>query len=77
MDIPHPIMFWCMGGGAGNLLLGQPEYCDGERYPDGSYWHVINAPVVRMRMDGVIDLNCNGSPVPPLAPPGGCGGAVT
>jgi len=29
-------MFWCMGGGAGNLLLGQPGYCDGERYPDGS-----------------------------------------
>ena len=77
MDIPHPIMFWCMGGGAGNLLLGQPEYCDGERYPDGSYWHVINAPVVRMGMDGVIAVNCNGSPVPPLAPPGGCGGAVT
>ena len=29
--IPDPIMFWCMGGGAGNLLLGQPGYCDGER----------------------------------------------
>ena len=72
--IPNPIMFWCMGGGAGNLLLGQPGYCDGEHYPDGSYWHVINAPVVRMRMDCVID---NGSPLPPLAPPGGCGGAVT
>ena len=72
--IPDPIMFWCMGGGAGYLLLGQPGYCDGERYPDGSYWHVINAPVVRMRMDCVID---NGSPLPPLAPPGGCGGAVT
>jgi len=65
--IPDPIMFWCMGG-------GQPGYCDGEHYPDGSYWHVINAPVVRMRMDCVID---NGSPLPPLAPPGGCGGAVT
>jgi hypothetical protein len=72
--IPDPIMFWCMGGGAGNLLLGQPGYCDGQHYPDGSYWHVINAPVVRMRMDCVID---NGSPLPPLAPPGGCGGAVT
>jgi hypothetical protein len=72
--IPDPIMFWCMGGGSGNLLLGQPGYCDGERYPDGSYWHVVNAPVVRMRMDCVID---NGSPLPPLAPPGGCGGAVT
>jgi hypothetical protein len=53
-------MFWCMGGGAGNLLLGQPGYCDGEHYPDGGYWHVINAPVVRMRMDCVID---NGSPL--------------
>ncbi|MGO8939089.1 MAG: hypothetical protein ACLQLO_18910 [Mycobacterium sp.] len=21
--IPDPIMFWCIGGGAGNLLLGQ------------------------------------------------------
>ncbi len=25
----------------------------------------------------VIDVIGNGSPLPPLAPPGGCGGAVT
>jgi len=72
--IPNPVMSWCQGGGAGNLVLGQPGYCDGEHYADGTYWHVVNAPIVRLRMDCVID---DGSPRPPLAPPGGCGGAVT
>ncbi len=73
--IPNPLIGWCPGGGSGGI--SGYGFCDGVRYPDGSYWHVVrgNVPFAgpQMRMDCVID---NGSPVPPLAPPGGCGGAV-
>jgi hypothetical protein len=73
--IPNPMIGWCPGGGAGGMF--GYGFCDGTRYADGSYWHVIrgNVPFAgpQMRMDCVID---SGSPVPPLGPPGGCGGAV-
>jgi hypothetical protein len=73
--IPNPMTGWCPGGGAGGLAgMG---FCDGARYPNGSYWHVLRPAVPfagsQMRMDGVVD---EGSIIPPLAPPGGCGGAV-
>jgi hypothetical protein len=59
----------CAGGQGGAFHFG---WCDGEHYPDGSYWHQITTD------DGwgatpecVID---SGGQVP--APPGGCEGAV-
>ncbi|MGH3968041.1 MAG: hypothetical protein ACRDTV_08000 [Mycobacterium sp.] len=57
-------------------------YCDGTKYPDGSYWHHIQYGMPWVTDTGgpgspltscVID---NGGPVPAPAPPGGCGGAV-
>ncbi|OBG06620.1 hypothetical protein A5772_21530 [Mycolicibacter sinensis] len=59
-------------GGNGGFVFG---YCDGERYPDGSYWHQVFtagnfAPI---SYTCVID---DGSPTPPPAPPGGCDGKV-
>ncbi len=36
--IPNPLTGYCPGGGMGNLFEG---YCDGVKYPDGSYWHRI------------------------------------
>lgn len=63
----------CAGGSGGFL---KTKWCDGARYPDGSYWHQLimtgssfTGPV--FRLDCVTD---NGSPLPPLAPPGACGG---
>lgn len=47
-------------------------YCDGEHYPDGTYWHQLTYMGIG-RVDCVID---NGDAIPPLAPAGGCGGAV-
>jgi len=50
-------------------------YCDGEHYPDGTYWHQIvdYNSAASGSMTCVVD---NGSILPPLAPPGGCGGAA-
>lgn len=78
--IPDPMHNYCPGGGMGSMLwLG---YCDGERYPDGSYWHQVQnglpmidhpAGFFGVPMECVVD---NGTPVPAPAPPGGCGGAA-
>ncbi|WP_343601430.1 hypothetical protein [Mycobacterium sp.] len=73
--VPNTAEGWCPGGGVGGF--NGFGFCDGDRYPDGSYWHQVrgNAPFA----GSVLTLTCvvdNGSPVPPPAPPGGCGGAV-
>lgn len=64
----------CPGGhggfGGGNGFF----YCDGIRYPDGSYWHeVIGTEAAAGRIECVLD---DGSLIPPPAPPGGCAGGV-
>lgn len=77
--IPDPKNDYCPGGGAGSMIyLG---YCDGTKYPDGSYWHwfqngvpLIGKPSGLGGSPGLVCVVDNGSPVPPLAPPGGCGG---
>lgn len=53
--------------------------CDGEKYPDGSYWHQWvstdeNANVTGRHYDCVGDGGNNVFPAPP--PPGGCAGAI-
>nr|WP_246541046.1 hypothetical protein [Mycobacterium spongiae] len=73
--MPNSSQGWCPGGGNGGFTgLG---YCDGIRYPDGSYWHQVRFEVPfagsQLTLTCVVD---NGSILPPLAPPGGCGGAV-
>lgn len=78
--MPDPQANYCPGGGAGSMIYA--GYCDGVPYPDGSYWHYIQygipmvghpAGLLSPGMQCVIN---NGSPIPPPAPPGGCGGAV-
>lgn len=71
--IPNMMMGNCLGGKGG---LGSISYCDGERYADGSYWHQL------LMMQGwlgpTVTMNCvvdNGSPIPPAAPAGACGGS--
>lgn len=54
----------CAGGHGGAFGFG---WCDGEHYPDGSYWH----QVIGTGMDGLRpQCMLNNEP----APPGGCGG---
>ena len=77
---PNPQANYCPGGGAGSMIYA--GYCDGVPYPDGSYWHYIQygIPLVGhpagLLSPGMQCVVNNGSPVPPPAPPGGCGGAV-
>jgi hypothetical protein len=72
---------WNAGVGTGYAV----EVCDGEKYPDGSYWHQwerlpytdyyyggSRAP--EWHHDCVSDSGNNAFPAPP--PPGGCAGAI-
>ena len=63
---------FCPGGrwGWGNLAV-----CDGEKYPDGSYWHQW----MKTWMVGpqfYYDCVSGDEPMPGPPPPGGCGGAI-
>ena len=65
----------CPGGTGGILAVA---WCNGEMFPDGSYWHNVamtggTFATPRFEMNCVInDAFPSGTP----APPGGCGGAV-
>ena len=65
----------CPGGKGGILAVA---WCNGEKFPDGSYWHNVamtggTFATPRFEMNCVID---NAFPSGTPAPPGGCGGAV-
>lgn len=75
--IPDPQTSYCPGGGMGSMIWY--GYCDGEHYPDGTYWHWFQqgiptighpAGLLGQPMECVVD---NGTPMPPPAPPDGCG----
>jgi hypothetical protein len=71
---------WSSGWGTGYYV----QVCDGEKYPDGSYWHQwMHDPGYNMytvthgpewHHDCVGDSGNNVFPAPP--PPGGCAGAI-
>lgn len=77
--LPDPLHDHCAGGRVGSLM--SDGYCDGEPYPDGSYWHAVQhgaATVEHPRGWMALVKECvvrDGSGTQP-APPGGCGGAV-
>jgi hypothetical protein len=65
----------CPGGKGGILAVA---WCNGEKFPDGSYWHNVamtggTFATPRFEMNCVID---DAFPSGTPAPPGGCGGAV-
>lgn len=67
--IPDPFGGFCPGGGWG-ATYGGIGFCDGRPYPDGTKWHATFSDGSR-NMFCVVDT---GAPMPPPAPPGGCGG---
>lgn len=76
---PDPYMpippIWCPGGG---IQTGWGGYCDGRPYPDGTKWHQdsVWAPFVGQIWRPIVCV-IDGTPAPPpLAGPGGCGGAA-
>src|SRR6516165_6517912 len=63
---------YCPGGrwGYGNLAV-----CDGEKYPDGSFWHQwMKTWIVGPQF--YYDCVGGDEPLPGPPPPGGCGGAI-
>lgn len=73
--IPIPALEWCPGGGT---LMGIGGYCEGQSYPDGTRWNIAYgwAPFVGRITQPMKCIVYTGDPNPPLAGPGGCGGAV-
>ncbi|HET9874490.1 MAG TPA: hypothetical protein VFQ37_01835 [Mycobacterium sp.] len=77
--MPDPLHDHCAGGRMGSMM--SDGYCDGEPYPDGSYWHVTQpgAPTVD-NPSGWMSLTkacvVHDGPGTQSAPPGGCGGAA-
>jgi hypothetical protein len=69
---PHvPIPpYWCPGGG---VFSGWGGHCEGVSYPDGTRWNFNSVMGVITPMQCVV---FTGQPNPPLAGPGGCGGAI-
>ena len=65
----------CPGGKGGILAVA---WCNGEKFPDGSYWHNV-AMTGGTFATPVFQMNCvidDAFPSGTRAPPGGCGGAV-
>jgi hypothetical protein len=64
---------YCPGGQWG---YNQLRVCDGDKYPDGSYWHQWSNG--GNWGDSTWHYECvdGGEPLPAPPPPGGCGGAI-
>lgn len=69
---PHP-PHWCPGNVAPNSsgLLRTGGFCEGQSFPDGTRWNAYRVGRLWLPLRCIV---FNGSPTPPLAPPGGCGG---
>ena len=76
---PDPYMpippVWCPGGGTQNAWGG---WCDGKPFRDNTKWHMDSywAPFVGRVWNPIVCVVADAPSPPPLAGPGGCGGAV-
>lgn len=71
--IPIDALNWCPGGGT---FTGMGGFCQGTPYADGTMW--ISTYGCGIPFVGCVDtpMTCvinTGQPMPPLAPPKGCG----
>lgn len=73
---PIPALSWCPGGGGST---GWGGYCEGVSYPDGTRWNIAwgFAPFAGTIWQPMKCVVFTGAPLPPLAGPGGCDGAVS
>lgn len=67
--VPIPPV-WCPGGGGQSPWGG---WCDGKTFPDGTKLHIANGMGFWLPIQCVI---ADAPAPPPLAPAGGCGGAL-
>ena len=70
--VPNP-PFWCPGNGAGLSASGYGGYCEGRTFPDGSRLNTFRIGYWWQPLRCIIP---DGSPMPPLAGPGGCAGVL-
>ncbi|AAN01894.1 hypothetical protein SEA_WEST99_53 [Mycobacterium phage West99] len=70
--VPAP-PFWCPGNGPGMSASGWGGYCEGQSFPDGTRLNTFRIGYWWQPLRCIIP---NGSPTPPLAGPGGCGGVL-
>ena len=75
--MPNVTIGWCPGGQGCFLAT---KWCDGQKYPDGTYWHQLImtgssfvGPI--FQLDCVV-FNPENGPIPQPAPPGGCDGGA-
>ncbi len=70
--VPNP-PFWCPGNGPGLSASGYGGYCEGRTFPDGSRLNTFRIGYWWQPLRCIIP---DGSPMPPLAGPGGCAGVL-
>lgn len=70
--IPSPPL-WCPGNDPNAFVAsGYGGYCEGSSYPDGTRWNTYRVGWFWNPMRCIIP---DGTPFPPIAQRGGCGGA--
>lgn len=71
--VPQP-PYWCPGNDDPNSVgfLRTGGFCEGQSFPDGTRWNTVRVGRLWLPRRCIV---FNGSPTPPSAPPGGCGGA--
>jgi hypothetical protein len=67
---PNYSMGYCPGGVGGFFIY----YCDGERYPDGSYWHQVTSTYGPGGPPACVSLPPG--EISPVPAPNGCGGTA-
>uniref|UniRef100_A0AAU8GPP9 Minor tail protein n=1 Tax=Mycobacterium phage Farewell TaxID=3158893 RepID=A0AAU8GPP9_9CAUD len=70
--VPAPPL-WCPGNGPGLSASGYGAYCEGRTFPDGSRLNTFRIGAFWQPLRCIVP---NGTPTPPLAGPGGCGGVL-
>ena len=69
---PEPPL-WCPGNPPGAIVAsGYGGFCEGRSYPDGTRWNAYRVGFFWQPLRCII---ADGTAFPPVAPPGGCGGA--
>ena len=69
--VPNPPM-WCPGNDPSVFVAsGYGGFCEGRNFPDGTRWNTYRAGWFWQPLRCII---VDGTPFPPIAPPGGCGG---
>jgi len=69
--VPNPPM-WCPGNDPNAFVAsGYGGFCEGRTYPDGTRWNTYRVGFFWQPLRCIV---ADGTPFPPIAPAGSCGG---